>query len=730
MEKNTNLFNKKRDKNNILKKYTIIILIIYFFAIFFPVDTKGNFFLFNWPVDNILDIIFILTFFIFLFTSIKNKIFKNKIIIYSIILFSFVIIILKLFVINLHSNGFEACYKIISPIEKQSNKCERTWNNIWNPNYTRYDKIINFGFLDSRINKHVVESNWNLSALNSNKYSYYNEDQPNPFRLGLEVNWKLKIPSDQISIKYIGKILITQKNKPILTFNSPDMVATQNINFFGDQNGLDLTYSWDPKYDLNNFAAINIKNLDGTFITIPPTSEIKLLIFFINFLTLLSIFLIIFSYLFEKTLSIHDLIQNFNPYFIIYFFLVISTFFISKFLTSHEFKIISVVFLLSLIIINISRIKHLNHIYVLFGLFLYSILFNKFYGHGNISKVIYRERGSDFLTYFSFAREILNSGSLQGGENIFVYSPAIRYLTFLLQILLGDSDNFIFLLYIFVLFCATHFFVVKIFKLTFVKINFNKVQILFFTLTFLFYSFLLSNPVVFAGLIYWSEFPTWILLVCLFIILPSADNNIKLQILFGFICGLIIMFRANQLIGILLLILFFLLHNKINRINKFIYFLIPFLISSSIAFLHNLYFGNSYIFLQTSLPLPVNFPLRVYDLLYIFDDMRIQKLFLNQFSGILANSQDLTQNKYFTLFLVSVRFSQILYILIILFIFANKRYQNFENIIFILIPLGFFIPHIFIQIFVYHPRHIIIGYLSIYLISFYIFYLSRKQINN
>lgn len=667
---------------------------------------------------------------ILLFSSIKNNIFNHKIINYSIIIFSAVIIILKLFIINLNSNGFEACYKIISPIEQQSNKCERSWNNIWNTNYTRYDRVINFGILEYRINKHIVESNWNLSALNSNRYSYYTEDQPNPFRLELNVIWKLKIPSNQIFIKYIGKISIKQKDQPILTFTSYDKVATQTINFSGYKNEIDLAYSWDPKFDSQNFAAISIKNLDGTFLTRAPSPAIQSLTFFNNFLTLLSIFLIIFSYFLNKTLSISDLIKNFKPYFIMYFFLIFSTYFSSKFLSSHEFKIISVIFLLSLVIINISRMNHLNHFYVFFGIFLYSVLFNKFYGHGNISKVIYRERGSDFLTYFSFAREILNTGSLQGGENIFVYSPAIRYLTVLFHFLLGDSDNFIFLLYIFVLFCTAHIFVAKIFKLTFAKFNINKFQILFFILTFLFYSFLLSNPVVYAGLIYWSEFPTWILLISLFIILPSVENDKKLQIIFGFISGLIIMFRANQLIGIFLLILFFLLHCKINKIYKLINFIIPFLISASIAFLHNLYYGSSYIFLQTSLPLSVNFPLRVIDLLYIFDDMRIQEIFLNQISGILAYSQDLTQNKYFTLFLFSVRFSQFIFVFIILFIIANKRYLNFENIILLLIPIGYFTPHIFIQIFVYHPRHIVIGYLSIYLILFYLFYMNRKYINN
>jgi hypothetical protein len=267
----------------------------------------------------------------------------------------------------------------------------------------------------------------------------------------------------------------------------------------------------------------------------------------------------------------------------------------------------------------------------------------------------------------------------------------------------------------------------KYFKSTFVEVSLDKNQIYFLLLSIIFYAFLLSNPIFFAGYIFWSESPTWILLIILFILLLSIKTSKASLYLFGCICGLMLMFRANQLIGIFVIMCFVLLANKIYQSLNFVRFLIPFLLSSSFALIHNLYYGKSVIFLQTSLPLPVNFPLKYNDLFYIFEDKNLQQIFLNQISGLLAISPDLTQNDYFILFLLTIRFSQFLYLLLIVIILLNKKRRNIESIILLLLPLGFLLPHIFLQIFVYNPRHIVIGYLSIFLIIFHLFYLNKKK---
>jgi len=48
----------------------------------------------------------------------------------------------------------------------------------------------------------------------------------------------------------------------------------------------------------------------------------------------------------------------------------------------------------------------------------------------SIDAVVYRRPGSDWQTYESFARDILERGSLRAGEDVFHYQPGFRYLLF------------------------------------------------------------------------------------------------------------------------------------------------------------------------------------------------------------------------------------------------------------------------------------------------------------
>ncbi len=57
--------------------------------------------------------------------------------------------------------------------------------------------------------------------------------------------------------------------------------------------------------------------------------------------------------------------------------------------------------------------------------------------------VFYRDAGDDWLTYESFARTILETGSLEAGEPVFFYQPLFRYILFLTHAVFGDGDTLI-----------------------------------------------------------------------------------------------------------------------------------------------------------------------------------------------------------------------------------------------------------------------------------------------
>jgi hypothetical protein len=61
----------------------------------------------------------------------------------------------------------------------------------------------------------------------------------------------------------------------------------------------------------------------------------------------------------------------------------------------------------------------------------------------SLQVVGFRSRGDDWLTYESFARTILETWSLQGGEPVFYMQPFFRYVRFAEHLLLGDADPLI-----------------------------------------------------------------------------------------------------------------------------------------------------------------------------------------------------------------------------------------------------------------------------------------------
>jgi hypothetical protein len=58
----------------------------------------------------------------------------------------------------------------------------------------------------------------------------------------------------------------------------------------------------------------------------------------------------------------------------------------------------------------------------------------------DLHSVIFRPRGQDSLSYEWFARQILETGSLQAGEKVFYYQPGFRYWVFAGHVLFGDGD--------------------------------------------------------------------------------------------------------------------------------------------------------------------------------------------------------------------------------------------------------------------------------------------------
>jgi hypothetical protein len=724
--------NKNVEKLNFF--VTSFLIFLYFFA---PLGPANSSLLISWPVNSYTKLL-LLTFLIFtllyLYRSGKRISKRNSVILYIVIIF---MIFFKIMVLQHGNDQIRGCYKLISNINipySQTYSCERSWDNLFDNSFTRNDESINFGIASDgeAINKHINDGNWNLSALNSNVYSYYLENQPNPYKLDINAIWKTNIKNEKyITVSYLGEGTVTLNEDRISLPESYSNVS-EKIIYIPDQiSQLKIDFKWKQVKDSGSWAYIQVKDSEGNYLKSPIEKIVHFLIITINFFSfaiVLLLFIVFGLTLFQNCQKTKNRIF-FNQSFLIFILLLYCIFNII-FLNSLNYLAISYI-LLFLILFTLNIFGGSGLFFNLTNVFIMaiSLILNSKFGLGTKMTIFYRGRGEDFLTYESFARDILITGSLQGGEDVFVYSPFFRYLLLFLHTIIGDADNLLFPIYLFTFLVSINF----LFKNLVRRVGYDKLEssfshILLYSLIILFSIFISSFPLFFGGYQLLSESPTWIFLILVFAILIKNEKSYFDYISLGALLGCMLILRANQLIGIILIVIF-IIHEA--RISSRIYkiesifrkqissLLFAFFFFGSLTFFHNLFYGKQIQFLQTSLPLPVNFPLKVSDIFLIGSDSSIRLIFMEQIKGLLAISPDLLTIESFSTFTFAVRAIQLFYIIFLLLFLFKVVTFSIKNILLFIAPLGFLVPHLFLQIYVYHPRHIVIGYLSIFLILIY-----------
>lgn len=711
----------------------IILAFLLLIFLFFPLGPSNSKLLISWPLNSSIDFILITTLIIAFNYLFFSELQIKRIHFYIFFVLTFIMILLKILFLNSNLE-FRGCYKIISPINLEyasTYDCERSWENLFTDNFTRNDSNITFGFNQEskKVNKHINDGNWNLSALNSGVYAYYQDDQPNPYKLNLEISWIATLLNKQsIQVGYLGEGKIKVNNEVVDLPESYSKLTFKTIELNNEVNNIQLIFKWDKSRAKENYAAVSLTNLNGELIqNYNPLAHVVLEVV-INIFSIGGIIflLIIVTTHFIRRLSKPNIRINIPNLFLLT--LASGTNLVYYNLESNFIWLSVYLVFVFLLLFSVSKFYKNRLFFGLTNLYLLwvTLILNSKFGHENFTKVIYRSRSDDFLTYESFARNILTSGSLQGGEDVFVYSPLIRYLLLVVHFFIGDADNLIFVIYLFFLFFAVNL----LFKNLNLRLSSITTQDFILILTLLFFViFLSSSPIFFGGFTLLSESPTWIILIFIFAILCKEKYSTINYIFIFFLSGILIMFRANQIVGVFIILILSLklfLDLSPNLLRKQYLYKICFLLSPAflssflITFFHNVYYGQRIQFLQTSLPLPVNFPLQVSDIFSIGSDPSIRNAFIEQAKGLLAFSPDLLTNDYFDIFIVSVRFAQVGFLLLCFYLLWNFSQNKLSFFIALCIPIGFLLPHLFIQIFVYHPRHIVIGYLSIYLILIYV----------
>lgn len=703
-------------------------------ALIIPIPSDKSY-LAGYPIDTYLEFIFLLVIIILWTNFLKVKCRKNKF--YSLILISSsLLIILKFLTTFAPQPHFEACYDI----ENISNQdtfsevvCESSWLHPFSRHKTRNDFTLNFGLFDNQNTSTVgfEQSNWNLSSLNNLEFNYYKSGDPDRNRLPFKVTWKTIFTTKApLEIEYIGEGFI-RINKELTTM--PRSYINSNKILLSHPKrieNLEIFFQWSPdEIKSANFAQIRLSDKSGD-IDIFQNSTLKNNLYTLIQFTQIFLALFLVLHLLSFTTKLR-LLNKYVIFFNLTFFLIQILFF--TFRGSVLMPWLTNFLLFLLIYFNILFLKDkaaniFNSGLIIFISYLHSVSIFSF-----VSRTVnYRSPGDDPLTYESFAHEILNGNPFWGGENVFVYSPAMRYWLAINHLLFGEADYLIsFLSLLMILFSFLYVLKVSV-QLQLNATTFKLKPYLHIFLLFLFALFLSFELVLNGGDILLSEYPTWPIIM---LVITSLFQSIsyKKYLFLVFLLSLLYFFRGNQILASLFILILtnFKFRHKIKTKFDFQNFSVTtslYLLPAAFVFIHNYVYGKSFYFLQTSVSSSfiIN-PLSLFRL--PISDNLIQSL-NEQLGGVLIINS-VIRNKIGGDLLY---FSNVAHLVIlcfsILFIFMIFRRNNYSLIDFftLLIPFFFLVPHIFVQVYVTYPRHTIAGYLSMLLITF--LHLSKLDINS
>jgi hypothetical protein len=208
-----------------------------------------------------------------------------------------------------------------------------------------------------------------------------------------------------------------------------------------------------------------------------------------------------------------------------------------------------------------------------------------------LGTVLYRSAGDDWLTYESYARAVLETWSLRGGEDVFYYQPLFRYVRFGQRLLLGDGDLLVFAAGFGALLFGVFWSVARLTPRRRLSAARTACTL---GLGLLLLMLVSSNSVTRDILAPLSEPVTWTALLFLFPLLVTGRSG-RAWWTGATLAGLSIATRPNQAPGTLLLVLVCLANLVPRRPRAALVAASLFLTAALLPLAHNLYYGGEWI---------------------------------------------------------------------------------------------------------------------------------------
>jgi hypothetical protein len=327
---------------------------------------------------------------------------------------------------------------------------------------------------------------------------------------------------------------------------------------------------------------------------------------------------------------------------------------------------------------------------------------------GHFDAIVYRGAGSDFLTYESYAREIVLNGSLRGGEDVFFYQPGSRYALGAMHLLWGDGDALV--AYWSMLGITLSFAALLVWHRRLI-VKRNAVLGLA-AVGFLLFATLASPTCLSIVAVQASEVPTWALLPLAVAAPQLRPSRSAAWLGSAAAAGLIWVTRNNQGFGVLLILASMAAAIGRRRRRLLLAGAAVVVAIAMVPVIHNLAYGQALDLTATSGTTSRVHQFGLLDLPHVFDSTPVGSEIRGHIGSIFYDPPipGITE----------ASFGRLLYALLAVWLaavalaFARRRRRELTASDWILLglPVAYLLPHVVYQVEVFYPRHIVAGYLA------------------
>jgi hypothetical protein len=210
-----------------------------------------------------------------------------------------------------------------------------------------------------------------------------------------------------------------------------------------------------------------------------------------------------------------------------------------------------------------------------------------------------------------------------------------------------------------------------------------------------------------------SEYPTWILLPLIFALL-FRELSPREWLVGTLMLGFSLIVRINMIPALIGTFLIFLIYNFRNRPKWVLACSILLIVISLLPLAHNLRYGGELILFTSSTETSANLVLPPSEFDRVFSDPEVRESVVRQLRAMFYLRDDEPKVPALT---IAFHGLQLMWGVAIVWVLAKWRKVTWRNKFLLLIPILYLVVHLFYQVTVYYPRHIIAGHMAMGLVA-------------